>query len=202
MGRLRTIQVWVLGEVHRPGQYTIGSLANVLHALAEAGGSTESGSLRNVQVVRDGTAVATVDLYDFLITGQLGVDLRLRDGDTIVVPVVGPQAGVAGEVRRPGLYELSRGDTLADLIGYAGGLKPTADVRHMRIERVNQEGQRPLHQIALPRRDALAAGEVVVTVQDGDLVSVPTIDVAGLPAWGDEVRLEGHVMRPGRYQWQ
>src|SRR5690606_10739030 len=82
MGRLRTIQVWVLGEVHRPGQYTIGSLANVLHALAEAGGITESGSLRNVQVVRDGTAVATVDLYDFLITGQLGVDLRLRDGDT------------------------------------------------------------------------------------------------------------------------
>lgn len=201
LGRLRTIQVWVLGEVLHPGQYTIGGLANVMHALAAAGGIVESGSLRNVRVVRAGQVIAVVDLYEFLITGTLGANVRLQDGDVISVPVVGPQAGVAGEVRRPGLYELAQGETLADLIEYAGGFTAQADVRFIRLERISEDGQRTLRDIALPDRDALTRGEVTIALQDGDLVFIPSVDSARLPAWGDEVRLEGHVLRPGRYQW-
>lgn len=200
MGRLRSIDVYVLGEVVRPGQYTVSSLANVMHALIEAGGIPPSGSLRNVQRIRNGVLVETIDLYDLLITGALRTDIRVRDGDVILVPHVGAMAGIAGEVRRPGMYELQSGETLADLIAFAAGFTPAADVRSIRIERVNDEGRRTLEEVALPHRDALANGELAVVVRDGDLVSVPSIDTDRLPSWGNAVRLEGHVFRPGRYQ--
>src|SRR5690606_40261618 len=106
---------------------------------AAAGGIVESGSLRNVRVVRAGQIIAVVDLYEFLITGTLGANVGLQDGDVVSVPGVGPQAGVAGEVRRPGLYELAQGETLADLIEYAGGFTADADVRFMGLERINED---------------------------------------------------------------
>lgn len=197
LGRLRTIQVWVLGEVLHPGQYTIGGLANVMHALAAAGGIVESGSLRNVRVVRAGQVIAVVDLYEFLITGTLGANVRLQDGDVISVPVVGPQAGVAGEVRRPGLYELAQGETLADLIDYAGGFTAQADVRFIRLERINDDGQRTLQDIALPDRDALTRAEVTIALQDGDLVLVyGADDLMHVP----QVRIAGLVRNPGTYE--
>lgn len=197
LGRLRTIQVWVLGEVLHPGQYTIGGLANVMHALAAAGGILESGSLRNVRVVRAGQVIAVVDLYEFLITGTLGANVRLQDGDVISVPVVGPQAGVAGEVRRPGLYELAQGETLADLIEYAGGFTAQADVRFIRLERISEDGQRTLRDIALPDRDALTRAEVTIALQDGDLVLVyGADDLMHVP----QVRIAGLVRNPGTYE--
>ena len=197
LGRLRTIQVWVLGEVLHPGQYTIGGLANVMHALAAAGGIVESGSLRNVRVVRAGQVIAVVDLYEFLITGTLGANVRLQDGDVILVPVVGPQAGVAGEVRRPGLYELAQGETLADLIEYAGGFTAQADVRFIRLERISEDGQRTLRDIALPDRDALTRAEVTIALQDGDLLMVyGADDLMHVP----QVRIAGLVRNPGTYE--
>ena len=126
MGKLRTIQVFLLGEVKSPGVYTVSSLATMTNALLASGGPTHLGSLRQVQLKRRGRMVTTVDFYDFLLRGDTSADARLMPGDVIFVPQVGPMVAVAGNVRRQAIYELKEDQTLQRALKLAGGLAPQA----------------------------------------------------------------------------
>src|SRR5262245_49737020 len=121
LGKLRTILVYVVGEVRQPGAYTISSLSTVINALFASGGPTKNGSLRRIQLVRRGRQIHTIDLYDLLLQGNKSQDAALQSGDTILVPLIGPVAGVAGNVKRPAIYDLDPGTTLQRLLYLAGG---------------------------------------------------------------------------------
>jgi protein involved in polysaccharide export with SLBB domain len=192
MAGLRTIQVFLVGEVASPGTYSVSSLSTVLTALVEAGGPAKTGSLRNIQLRRGGQLIETVDFYDFLINGDNSHDRTLQAGDTIFVPVVGPLVGVAGDVRRPAVYELQPGETLQTALDLAGGLNSTAFVAKVQIERVDSHTRRFVMDVDLNQSGALA-----MPVQDQDLVKVPSISLIQ----GSYVRLTGYVSRPGQYQF-
>src|SRR3989454_7717365 len=126
MGRLRTVNVYVVGEVCQPGVYTLSSLSTVTNGLFSAGGPTKLGSLREVRLIRGGYQVARLDLYDFLQRGDRTRDYRLESGDTIFVPPVGDVVAVAGEGKRPAIYEIRSDTRLADVVTMAGGGTPTS----------------------------------------------------------------------------
>lgn len=192
MGRLRSVRVFVVGDVKRPGAYELSSLARMTTALAAAGGITEVGSLRNVTLKRAGKAVKTLDLYALLLRGDTRNDAQLVDGDVVLVPPAGPMAGVDGEVKRPAIYEFGSEGSLGEIIALAGGLQPTADRRRVQLERISASGARTLETI-----DLTAAGADGNAIRAGDTVRVPPVldDVEGA------VTVEGNVTRPGSYQW-
>jgi polysaccharide biosynthesis/export protein len=136
VGRLRNIQVYVIGDVVRPGAYQISAAGTVLTALYSAGGPTANGSFRKIDVRRGNTLVDSLDIYDYLLHGINRSDLRLESGDVVFVPVHGGLAKVAGEVNRPAVYELRPHETLRDLIGFAGGFGPAAYQARVRIHRI------------------------------------------------------------------
>ncbi|WP_246329801.1 SLBB domain-containing protein [Geomonas limicola] len=195
MGRLRSIKVYVVGEVQRPGDYNVNSLSTVLSALVLAGGPTKSGSLRSIQINRGGEVVETVDLYQFFLKGDKGKDIRLQPGDTVLVPVIGPVAGVAGNVRRPAIYELKGERTLKELLDLAGGINPSGYLQRVQVYRVQAHDKKMVTDINLDlngNRDIdQQAGSFAV--QDHDVVQVLPID----GVLHGYVRLSGHVLRPG-----
>ncbi|MDU0459125.1 MAG: SLBB domain-containing protein, partial [Geobacteraceae bacterium] len=136
MGKLRMIKVYVVGEVKAPGDYSISSLSTLINALSAAGGPTTNGSLRSISIVRDGKQVDSADLYSFFLKGDKSRDIRLQPGDTIFVPPVGPVAGIAGNVRRPAIYELKDEKNLKELLELANGIVPTGYLQRMQISRV------------------------------------------------------------------
>ena len=189
---LRSIQIFIVGEVAAPGTYTVSSLSKILTALVEAGGPAKTGSLRNIQLRRAGKLIDTVDFYDFLLNGDTSHDHALQAGDTIFVPVVGPLVGVAGDVRRPAIYELKKGETLQSALTLAGGLNTTAFVGKVQIERVDSHTRRVVLDVDLNEGDALSQ-----PLKDQDLVKVPSIS----PMPSSYVRLTGYVSRPGQYEF-
>ncbi|ACH38622.1 periplasmic polysaccharide biosynthesis/export protein [Citrifermentans bemidjiense Bem] len=196
MGQLRLVKVYVVGEVASPGDYNISSLSTLIGALSEAGGPTKNGSLRNIQINRNGKLLETVDLYDFFLKGDKGKDIRLQPGDTVLVPVIGKVAGVAGNVRRPGIYELKGQTTLKDLLALAGGINSIGYLQRVQLYRVQAHDKKVVTDVNLDvigktSEDITAA----VPVQDLDLVKVLSID----RVLRGYVRLEGHVVRPGDY---
>lgn len=196
MGELRSIQVYLVGEVRTPGTYTLSSVSTVLNALAAAGGPAKTGSLRRIQLVRGGETVADIDFYDFFLNGDRSRDARLQSGDTIHVPVVGPLVGVAGDVRRPAIYELKAGESLPDLLRMAGGVSSTAFLKKVQIERVEAHRKKVTLDLDLT---GLLHGETTPSLvpQDRDLVLVSPIS----PARTSYVLLKGYVAHPGRYQY-
>jgi protein involved in polysaccharide export with SLBB domain len=142
MGELRSIRVFVLGEVETPGSYTVSGLSTITNALFVSGGVKPIGSLRNVQLKRAGRTVVTLDLYDLLLKGDTSADTRLLPGDVIFIPPVGATVGLAGEVRRPAIYELKNETTAGQLLQLGGGLLPRADPAIATIDRVNAQRQR------------------------------------------------------------
>ncbi|MEM8682867.1 MAG: SLBB domain-containing protein [Pseudomonadota bacterium] len=192
MGPLRTIRVFVLGDVNRPGSYVVGGLATISSALYESGGISKVGTLRNVQLKRGGRLVGTLDLYDLLLAGDNSGDRRLQPGDVVFVPPVGPTAGVSGAVRRPAIYETKGRTTAQDLVALAGGLSPDAFGKGTRIERIAEDHKRRVLAVDLSNPNG-----VEVPVRAGDVVLVPQV----LPDLSDSVVLTGHVQRPGSYQW-
>lgn len=142
VARLRTNQVFVVGDVARPGSYRISSAGTALTALYAAGGPTENGSLRRIEIRRGGQVVDTLDVYDYLLHGDASHDARLESGDIVFVPVHGARVRVVGEVIRPATYEMVQGETLADLILAAGGYTPDASRERVQIERILPPGQR------------------------------------------------------------
>lgn len=193
MGPLRSIRVFVLGEARRPGSYTVSALATMTNALFASGGVRLIGSLRRIQLKRQGRAVTTLDLYDLLLRGDTRADARLQPGDVIFVPPIGPTVGVAGEVRRPGIYELAGERTIREVLALAGGLLPTAHPPATQLVRVDEKGERRLIDVDLGAKDAWRT-----PVRDGDLIRVYSI----LEKTENVVLLTGHVQRPGPRQWR
>jgi protein involved in polysaccharide export with SLBB domain len=200
IAHLRTVRIYVVGDVQRPGAYDISSLSTPLNALYAAGGPTAAGSLRTVRHMRGKELVRQVDLYDFLLHGVRTEVERLQDGDTILVPSAGPQVVVAGMVKRPAIYELNGPATLADLLDDAGGVQIAAALSHITIDRIGADEHRITISFNPPDGgDAAAIAKAMQTfaIQDGDRIMVAPI----LPYSEKAIYIEGHVARPGRYSW-
>jgi len=192
LGRLRSIRIFVLGDVHRPGSYTVNGLSTLINALFASGGVQTIGSLRDIQLKRQGKVVTRLDLYDLLLRGDTLADARLLPADVIFVPSIGKTAGISGGVRRPAIYEFKDEKSIDDLIAMAGGLLPDAYPQGVQIERIFNNSERSLIDIDLTRDGAGKTG-----LQDGDIVRVHTV----LEKMNHVVTLSGHVQRPGSYQW-
>lgn len=190
---LRSIRVVVVGEVQNPGSYTVSSLSTVLSTLTAAGGPTGTGSLRHIQLRRSGTEPVTIDLYDLFQHGDKSQDLRLQAGDTIFVPVVGPLVGVAGDVRRPGIYELAGGESVEDALKMAGGPTATAYLQKVHVERFDRSLRK---KIVLDVDLSQQERKKELTLQDRDLVKVDTASALT----GKYARIYGHVARAGTYE--
>ena len=193
MGELRTIGVYIVGEVMSPGFYTISALSNVTNALFAAGGPTKNGSLRNVQLKRNGKLVSKIDFYEFLLSGNDKTGLRLRSGDVILVPIVKNMAAVAGNVRRSALYELSGETTLAQLVELAGGITPAAWSNKLQVERFTENQYKTVLDI-----DSVGEKLPDFSILDGDIVKIFPI----LLKDKNTVYLNGNVLRPGKYEFK
>ena len=137
LGKIRSIRIYVAGEVNRPGAYTVSSLTSMLNALYLSGGPTERGSMRSIRLMRNGKAVSEIDLYKLLLNGDNSSDIQLNSGDVVFVPVAGPQVAIRGEIRRPALYELNGDETMSDLFILAGNPTPNAHLERVSLERVS-----------------------------------------------------------------
>ena len=200
LARLRTVRVYVVGDVERPGAYDVSSLSTPLNALYAAGGPTAQGSLRTVRHYRGQRLIRDVDLYEFLLQGVHTDVERLEPGDTILVPPVGPQVAVSGMVRRPAMYELKGESELAEVLQLAGGVLVSATLRQINVERIEAHERRVMLQVKLPTtsdQQALNQALGSFRVQDGDRVTISPI----LPYSEQTVYLQGHVFRPGKYPY-
>src|SRR5687767_1806820 len=204
MARLRTIKVYVVGEVVRPGAYEISSLATVSNALYAACGPARSGSLRQVRLVRENQAIGEVDFYQFLMAGDRSKDARLQSGDVIVVPPLGPVAAVGGAVKRAAIYEIKSGTRLADLLQLAGGLTPSANLQRCQLLRLDQEKGRIMTDIDLAQiidpggKQRPTSNGAEVTLQDGDFLRVASLPTQVV----NVVTLAGAVKNPGPYEFR
>lgn len=188
LGRLRTIQVNVMGEVSTPGTYRLSSFATVFHALYRAGGVSRIGSLRDIRVMRGGREAASIDLYSYLLEGRRDDDIRLEEGDAIVVGPYGLLVEISGNVKRPMWYEMRRGETLGRLLDYAGGFTGDAYTDELRVVReTGREYQ--LYNV----READFGGW---TLEDGDAVTVGSV----LDRFANRVEVRGKVFREGMYE--
>ncbi|UFS69924.1 SLBB domain-containing protein [Geomonas sp. RF6] len=197
MAKTRLIKVYVVGQVNAPGDYTVSSMSTLINALSAAGGPTKNGSLRNIKINRNGKVIDTVDLYDFFLKGNKGRDIRLQPGDTVLVPVIGPVAGVAGNVRRPALYELKGERTLKELLELADGINPTGYLQRVQLSRVQAHAKKVVQDVSLDPQRGKSVEQVTagIAIQDMDMVKIFPID----NTMRDYVRLEGYLLRPGDY---
>ncbi len=190
---LRSMRVFVLGDAHKPGPYTLSSLSSVTHAIFAAGGISDIGSLRNIQLKRAGKLVTSIDLYDLLIKGDSRSDVLLQSGDVIFIAPKGNTISVEGEVRRPAIYELSQKESFNDVLAMSGGLLPTAFAKTTRVERYNQDSLRTVVNIDLTKKSDLAkeahAGDAVYVMKAAEMFE-------------QSITVIGAVTRPGKYQWQ
>lgn len=194
MGALKSIPVFVLGDVRRPGSYTIGSFATITDALLLAGGPTDIGSMRNVQLKRKDKVVVTFDLYELFLKGDKSKDSILQAGDVVFVPVSGPIAGIAGNVKRPAVYEFKGRSNLMGLIDLAGGMLPTGYTQQIQVERI-MRGERQVV-IDINDKDLIKSKDFIL--QDGDLIKIfPIVDMEG-----NVVYLDGNIKRPGKYEYK
>jgi len=193
MGELRSIRVFVLGDAEQPGSYTVSGLSTITNALYVSGGIKKIGSLRNIELKRNGKTVVKLDLYDLLLRGDTHADVRLMPGDAVFVPPVGPTASLAGEVRRPAIYELKGETTAAELVALGGGLTPQADGTLASLQRVDQQRQRVTVGVNL----ANVAGSST-RLRSGDVLRVPGVR----PSLEDSVTLSGYVYRPGQFGYR
>jgi polysaccharide biosynthesis/export protein len=192
MGDTRSIRVFVLGEAKRPGSYTISGLGTITSALFAAGGVRPVGSLRNIELKRQGVLVRRLDLYDMLIRGNTTDDSKLLPGDVIFIPPVGPTVAVDGEVRRPAIYETRNGTSIAEVVELAGGLAPEADNANAALTRIDSAQ----HRVVL-RVDLSGPGAKNQTILNGDMLRVsrlrPTLDAG--------VLVEGYVYATGAFAY-
>ncbi|MCH5226911.1 MAG: SLBB domain-containing protein [Muribaculaceae bacterium] len=187
LGQVRTIQVDILGEVATPGTYRLSPFSSVFHGLYRAGGINDIGTLRNIQVLRNGKKIAGIDIYDYLFEGKTDGNIRLQEGDIIIVPPYESLVNIDGNVKRPMYYEIKPNETVQDLLNYAGGFTGDAYAEMVRLSR--QAGtENELYNID--------EGEFATyRLQDGDLLTVGTI----LDRYANRVELKGSVYRPGMY---
>lgn len=190
IAELRSIEVWVVGDVVRPGRLTLPGTATVFTALYAAGGPLETGSLRRMRVSRGGQTVESVDLYDFLLRGDARGDVALKSGDSVFVDVIGSLVAVRGEVRRQARYEIDQSATLADVIDMCGGLRGSAYAKRVQLLRSEQGTERMALEADLANEPGKWRG---IELQDGDEVVVLPV----LEELRNVVTVEGEVRRPG-----
>ena len=201
LSRLRTIRIYVVGDVTHPGAYDISSLSTPLNALFAAGGPTDRGSLRTLRHFRGKQLVQEVDVYDLLLHGLRSDLKRLENGDTLLVPPIGAKVTVDGMVRRPAIYELRAEKSITEVLELAGGILPTATLRNVQVQRVEAHQKRTMMSLDLPETsDPTSAPPQLNSfeVREGDEIRVFPIT----PYNQDAVYLQGHVLRPGRYTYR
>lgn len=187
LGNIRSIQIDVMGEVKTPGTFRMSPFSNVFHALYNAGGINDIGSLRNIEVVRNGKKIATVDVYDFLFKGKSAGNIRLQEGDVVIVPAYSQLIEVEGNVKRPMYYELMPSENLSKLIEYAGGFTGDAYSDVVRVMRLNGL-EKELQTVGKNEYGSY-------TLQDGDVVTVGVVT----DQFTNKVDIKGSVYRPGSY---
>lgn len=192
IGQIRAVQIYVVGQAHRPGTYTVSSLSTLVDAIFASGGPSVEGSMRNIFLKRNGSVVADFDLYDLLVNGDKSKDAQLQNGDVIYIPPAGPQVALTGSVHRPAIYELRDGDTIAQLLKYAGGPSTTASDSRISIERIHDHQDRAAMEVAFDSQG------LSTPLQQGDIIRVLSI----LPMYQNTVTLRGYVANPGRFAWQ
>jgi protein involved in polysaccharide export with SLBB domain len=192
LGQLRTIQIFVLGDARQPGAYTVSSLSTLVDALFASGGPSEIGTMRRVQLRREGQVVTDFDLYDLLEKGDKSRDVRLLPGDVIYIPPIGPQIAISGDVNQPGIYELKGDTTVGAVLADAGGITSLADVERAVLERIENHSSREVLEFALD-----ASGQAR-SLKDGDLLRVFPLS----PKFANAVTLRGSVAIPGLYPWK
>ena len=188
LGSIRTIQINVMGEVVQPGTYSLSSFSTVFHALYRAGGVSDIGSLRNVQLVRNGKNIATIDVYQFIMKGHIQDDIRLQEGDVVIVPAYDVLVKIDGKVKRPMRFEMKKDENLSTLISYAGGFEADAYTRSLRI--VRQNGQE--YEVNTVKDLDYS----VYKMRNGDVVTAEAI----LNRFTNKLEIRGAVYRPGIYQ--
>lgn len=192
MGQLRSIQIFVVGQARRPGTYTLSSLSTLVTALFATGGPAVQGSLRDIQLRRNGQTISHFDLYDLLIFGDMSKDAALLSGDVIYIPPVGPEVAISGDVHVPAIYELKGSTSVEQALQFAGGLSATATRERASIERVDERKNRSLIDISLE-----GAG-LATTLQQADILRVLPIS----PRFQNVVVLRGNVAQTGRFAWR
>jgi protein involved in polysaccharide export with SLBB domain len=193
MGDLRSIRVFVLGEAQKPGSYTVSGLSTMTNALFVSGGVKKIGSLRKIELKRNGRLVTVLDLYDLLLHGDTSADQQLMPGDVIFIPPIGDTVSVYGAVRRPAIYELKTEKSVEQVIGIAGGLLPDADGKQVQLERIQPSRLREMHNI-----DLTSDTGRTTELANGDQLRVPAIR----PTLENSVVLSGHVFRPGSFEYR
>jgi protein involved in polysaccharide export with SLBB domain len=200
LSRLRTVRVYVVGEVAQPGAYDISSLSTPLNALFQAGGISDRGSLRTIKHYRGEKLVEEVDAYDLLLHGVRSEMAHLESGDSLLVAPLGPQVTIEGMVRRPAIYELRTEKTLAEALDLAGGILPAAALQHIEVQRLVAHEKRTMLTLdiaATSDPDSITKQLSAFQIQDGDQIHIFPI----APYNESAIYLQGHVLRPGRYSY-
>lgn len=188
LGNIRTIQVNVMGEVRAPGTYALSSLSTVFHALYASGGVSDIGSLRNVQVARGGKTIARLDVYEYIMKGQIQDDIRLQDGDVVIVPTYDELVKITGKVKRPMFYEMKNGESAATLLKCAGGFSSDAYKKSIRVLR--KDGKE--FSVKTVNDIDYSAFKLI----DGDVVTVDSI----LNRFNNRLEVKGAVYHPGVFE--
>lgn len=192
LGRLHSIQIFVLGDARRPGSYTVSSLSTLVNAIFSSGGPSSHGSMRRIQLKRGNRVIRKFDLYDLLLKGDKSQDARLEPGDVIFIPEAGPQVAIAGSVRHPAIYELKPGATLRNLLHLAEGASPLASTRQVRLQRIDNHSS--LHVIHV----SLNPEGLDTPLDGGDIVQLIPL----VPQFDNAITLKGNVADAGRYPWR
>ncbi|MBQ4279174.1 MAG: SLBB domain-containing protein [Rikenellaceae bacterium] len=188
LGQIRTIQINIMGEVQTPGTYALSPFASVFHALYKAGGVNDIGSLRDIRIVRDNKCVANIDVYDYILNGKTSDNIRLMEGDVIIVQPYENLVTITGKIRRPMIYEMKEGETLASLLSYAGDFTGDAYMNNVRL--IRKSGRE--HQIYnIEQKDYPA-----FALTDGDSITVDAV----LDRFGNRLEITGAVYRSGLYE--
>lgn len=200
-GNVRTVKIYLLGEVNRPGGYTLPAFSSAFTAIYFGGGPTLKGSLRNIRVVRKGRVIKNIDLYDYLIKGNNSGDIQLQDGDIVFIPPVGKRVAVNGAVFRPAIYEVKDNEKLGELIFYSGGLNNNANFQKLTVERIIPFNERKnyKHNILIIDVSFDSVNEILKSdfnLEDGDLITVNSIDTL----YENRLVIEGQVKYPGVYE--
>jgi protein involved in polysaccharide export with SLBB domain len=193
MGETRSIRVFVLGEARRPGSYTVSGLGTMTTALFASGGVKDIGSLRDIQLKRQGAVIRRMDLYDLLLRGDTSNDAKLQAGDVIFIPPVGSTVAVDGEVRRPAIYEFKTSAPISEALQLAGGLTPEADGQRVSLSRVDEQQRRMVLDVNLAAAESRSQ-----LLRNGDSLRVPKVR----PQIDSGILLQGHVHRAGAVAWR
>ncbi len=194
LGKIRSIRIFLTGEVNRPGAYTVSSLTSLFNALYLAGGPTANGTMRDINLMRNGKSVVSLDLYKFLLQGDNTSDVRLESGDAIFVPVPRARVAIRGKVRRPAIYELTGNENARHLLTLAGNALPDAYLERVMLERVSRQKEWEVIDLNLGESDSDPSSNVIL--RDGDRLTVFSI----FEARTNLVAIAGKVKHPGYYE--